>query len=379
VCSSDLNWRDLDYGIGQVGNINIEGNTISSTDEDGNITLAPNGSGGVYVNSDLFVLGDVYSQSNKRLATVEYVDSVAQGLDVKESVRVASTEDLVLFGEQEVDGIPIVSGDRILVKNQSFKSQNGIYVISEENWQRSPDANSNSEVTSGMFCFVEEGETNANSGWVLATKRPIVLGATELDFSQFSGAGQITVAGGLEKQGNEIKVGTADSSRIVINSDNIDLAMTGVPPGEYTRVLVDEYGRVIQGGLFSTSSITSVGTLTSGVWNASVIGSLYGGTGIASYSSKVSIRSPLIDFSQTGDIEIFTVPAGYVFSMDSMEVMTKVVTDPDSAPSIRFGDGIDFEAYCSERTVTIEEIGSRYIMQNSYNSILLFSLRHLLY
>jgi formylmethanofuran dehydrogenase subunit D len=278
-------WQDLKYSIGQVGNLNIGsggGNSIESTF--GDILLSPNG-GNVQVSSNLFVSGNVYSSTNKKLATEEYVDSVKQGLDVKDSVRVATTEYIDLQGIKTIDGVSLSAGDRVLVKNQLDQNQNGIYEVSSGVWVRASDANTNEDVTPGMFAFVEQGDVNSNSGWVLITARPIVLGVTPLSFTQFSGAGQITVNGGLVKEGNAISVQTADASRIVINPNSIDLAASGVQPGEYTRVQVDEYGRVTSGANWSSNDITSLGTITSGVWNASVIQPQYGGTGISSYSS----------------------------------------------------------------------------------------------
>lgn len=181
-------------------------------------------------------------------ATKAYVDATKQGLDVKDSVRVATTGNITLSGTQTIDGISLSAGNRVLVKNQSTASENGIYdVVSGGSWTRSADANISAEVTSGMFVFVEEGSTNADSGWVLTTDGAITLGTTGLAFTQFSGAGQITAGGGLTKTGNTIDVATADAGRIVINADSIDLATTGVSASTYKSVTVDTYGRVTAG------------------------------------------------------------------------------------------------------------------------------------
>jgi len=181
-------------------------------------------------------------------ATKAYVDATKQGLDVKDSVRAATTANITLSGTQTVDGVSLLAGDRVLVKNQSTASENGIYdVVSGGSWTRSADANVSSEVTSGLFVFVEEGTTNADSGWVLTTDGSITLGTTSLAFVQFSGAGQITAGAGLSKTGNTIDVGTASASRIVVNANDIDLATTGVSQGTYKSVTVDTYGRVTAG------------------------------------------------------------------------------------------------------------------------------------
>jgi hypothetical protein len=180
-------------------------------------------------------------------ATKAFVDAARSGLDVKASVRVATTANITLSGTQTIDGVSVIAGDRVLVKNQSTGSENGIYVVSASGWSRASDADANAEVTAGLFTFVEEGTTNADSGWVLSTNAPVTIGTTSLSFAQFSGAGQVTAGAGLTKSGNTIDVATADAGRIVVNADSIDLATTGVSASTYKSVTVDAYGRVTAG------------------------------------------------------------------------------------------------------------------------------------
>lgn len=187
-------------------------------------------------------------------ATKAYVDAARSGLDVKASVKVATTANITLSGAQTIDGVSVTTGDRVLVKNQSTASQNGIYVVAVGSWARASDADSDTEVTSGLFTFVEEGSVNADSGWVLSTNGPITLDTTGLAFAQFSGAGQITAGDGLTKTGNTLDIVTASSSRIVVNADSIDLATTGVTASTYKSVTVDTYGRITAGTNPSTLS-----------------------------------------------------------------------------------------------------------------------------
>lgn len=195
--------------------------------------------------------------SDNDAATKAYVDAARLGLDVKESVRVATTANITLSGTQTIDGIVVVSGDRVLVKDQSTASQNGIYIVDSGSWTRASDANSDAKVTAGLFAFVSEGSANADSGWVLTTNDIITLGTTGLVFAQFSGAGQVTAGNGLTKNGSTIDVvGTAD--RIVVNADSIDLATvsrsdsTGSAGISFLQsVTTDSYGRV-------TSSVSGV-------------------------------------------------------------------------------------------------------------------------
>lgn len=163
-------------------------------------------------------------------ATKAYVDATAQGLEIKASCRVATTASITLSGTQTIDGIAVVAGDRVLVKNQggtASNAANGIYVVAAGAWARSSDADTSAEVTAGMFTFIEEGTVNADSGWVLTTDNPIVLGTTPLAFSQFSGAGQVSAGPGLGKTGNELFVNVG--AGIQISSDNVAVLLASSP------------------------------------------------------------------------------------------------------------------------------------------------------
>ncbi len=151
-------------------------------------------------------------------ATKAYVDSVISGLDTKESVRAATTADITLSGNQTIDGVSTVDGDRVLVKEQSDLTENGIYVTDSGAWSRSADADNTpgAEIGPGMFTFVEEGSTEANNGFVAfgtttgagALEGYFNLGVDDIEFSQFSGAGQITAGTNLNKSGNTMNLDT---------------------------------------------------------------------------------------------------------------------------------------------------------------------------
>jgi len=148
------------------------------------------------------------------IATKGYVDSARQGLDVKASVRAATTAAINLATDLEagdvIDGVTLVAGDRVLVKDQVTASENGIYVaVSSGAASRSTDANGTvdtGELTSGTFTFVEEGTVNFDSGFVVSTNGTITVGATAITWTQFSGAGSFDAGDGLSKNGTQVNV-----------------------------------------------------------------------------------------------------------------------------------------------------------------------------
>ena len=165
-------------------------------------------------------------------ATKAYVDGVSQGLDVKESVRAASTGNLTLSGAQMIDGVS-VADDRVLVKDQSSASENGIYVAAAGAWSRAADfdgsasGGADAEDVKGAFFFVEEGAINADNGFVCTNDGAITFGATSISFVQFSGAGSVIAGDGLSKSGNTLAV-NVDDSTIEIASDTLRVKDSGI-------------------------------------------------------------------------------------------------------------------------------------------------------
>lgn len=144
------------------------------------------------------------------VATKSYVDSAIEGLDVKESVLVATTSsdgDISLSGlSTTIDGYTLSGGERVLVKNQTTQSQNGIYIAASGSWSRASDAAQNGELDGGTFVWVELGTTNADTGWVVTSDGTITIGSSAITWVQFSGTGQITAGTGLTKTGNTLSV-----------------------------------------------------------------------------------------------------------------------------------------------------------------------------
>lgn len=195
--------------------------------------------------------------SDTDAATKAYVDATRQGLDPKESVRALETvSNITLSGTQTIDGVALSVDERVALNAQTAPAQNGIWIVKSGSWVRPSDFVTGT-VTSGAYFFVESGTAHANSGWILTTTGTITIGTTALSFTQFNGAADITAGNGLTKSGNTLNVVTADSTRIVVNPDNIDLAtISGLTPGTYTKITVDAYGRATAGATATTENIT---------------------------------------------------------------------------------------------------------------------------
>ena len=265
------------------------GAKLSTQGGDANIDLIldPKGSGVVDVNSSrISNLTD--PTQDQDAATKSYVDNVVNGLDVKESVRLATTANLASTynngagtltgssnGALSIDGSAVSTNDRILVKNQTDTKQNGIYVVTATGdgsnpfvLTRSGDADAASEITGGTFTFVEQGTANSENGFVFTHDGTPTLGTTAITVTQFSGAGQITAGAALTKTGNQLDV-AVDDSTIEVSSDALQIKTTY--PGQ--------------------ASITTLGTITTGVWNGTAIAATSGGTGLTSYSTGDIIRA----------------------------------------------------------------------------------------
>ena len=214
-----------------VDNLNVNGNTIATTNTNGNLVLDPNGTGTIDVSSARITSLATPTQTTDA-ATKAYVDAQLQGLDVKNSVRVATTANGTLSSafanNSTVDGITLATGDRILLKDQSTGSQNGIYTVNSSGAPtRATDFDADSEVTGGTFFFVEEGTANADNGFVMTNDGTVTVGSTALVFTQFSGAGQVTAGSALTKSGNTLNVAVDDSS-IEVSSDALRVKASGI-------------------------------------------------------------------------------------------------------------------------------------------------------
>jgi len=228
--------------------------TAATADATGGTLAKRDGSGRIHVGTPT---------QDTHAANKSYVDAARQGLDVKKSVRVATTAAINIAEDLEagdvIDGVTLVAGDRVLVKDQNTASENGIYVaVASGAASRSSDANGTAdtgELSGGTFTFVEEGTTNADHGFAISSNGPLTVGTDAITWTQFSGTGSFTSGNGLSKDGNTINVNVV-ADRTAITGDAVDIASTYV----------------------GQASITTLGTITTGTWTATDVGIAHGGT-----------------------------------------------------------------------------------------------------
>ena len=262
-----------------VDNVSVDGNTVSTTNSNGDLVLSPNGTGSVTVPSGYKNRAGFGANS---LVSKEYVDAVKVGLDFKDSVRAASTANVTVSGPgAAIDGVTLSSNDRVLLKNQSTASENGIYVFNgaASAMTRATDADSSDEVTPGMFVFVEEGTVNADNGFVLTTDGSITVGSTSLAFAQFSGAGQITAGDALTKTGNQLDVND-DNVTLEVNSDA--LRIKGISATAVGDLLIGQasnagYTRLVKpsGNATAHDYILSMNTSGAAQWSNTLDGGTF--------------------------------------------------------------------------------------------------------
>ena len=163
--------------------------------------------------------------------TKAQLDAIARGLDWKNSVKAATTANLTLTAPQTVDGISLIAGDRVLVKDQTTATANGIYVVAAGAWTRATDFDDSVEVTAAAAVPVEQGTVNGDAVFILATDGPITIGSTNLAFTRLGGTGVTYTAGnGLNLSGSQFSVVPKAGGGLIVDGTgvSIDPAYTGL-------------------------------------------------------------------------------------------------------------------------------------------------------
>ena len=272
VASSGFISTTGNVSAGNVNTSDIVGATVTVTSA-GAISLA-----GTEINANstkILNLADPVNGADA--ANKQYVDSVAEGLNVKAAVIAATTANITLSGAQTIDGISIVAGNRVLVKDQTAPAENGIYVAAAGAWARSSDMDVWAEFP-GAFTFVTTGTDYADTGWVCTSDAGGTLGTTAVTWSQFSGAGQYTAGAGLDLTGTVFSV-NVDETTTTITGDAVVVkasaqfvtpnigAATGTSLSATGTVTADDTitgGNIATGGTVSSTGTATVGNVATG-------------------------------------------------------------------------------------------------------------------
>lgn len=340
-----------------VDNLNLNGNTIISTNTNGNITISPNGSGEVSINS-------VINANDNRITSVgtpvsstdavnkAYADAISGGLIPIASVKVKTYTSLDSYTKtgsgvgayleadtngalSDIDNVSLSVDDRILVDDNGSADDvdNGVYTVTSlggasSKWKLTRATDADDSISTGLYTYIEEGDTYAGTGWVLISGT--VVDTDDLIFTQFNATESITAGAGLVKDGIIVDIGSGNG--ITVNADSIEIALDGVTDSTSGLKLsssglaissnIGGTGLTLSSGILnvdaSQTQITSIGTLTAGTWNASTIGVAYGGTGSTSLTSGYFLQG-------NGTSAVTTtkaVPTGVVVGTSDTQTLT---------------------------------------------------------
>jgi hypothetical protein len=336
-------------------------NTVDATDTSHASFIV---NGGMSVQKSIRVGGSL-DMSNSRITNVgnpiaqtdavnkSYVDLLKQGLYVKDSVKVAT----VLAGALAtdfaagniIDGYTLQAGDRLLIKDQVDAKENGIYIVQSASQPLRAADYAAGHVAAGTFCFVESGNTNAALGWICNSPvEASLVGSNTLNFTQFTGLGQVTPGQGLSKNFNVMNV-NVDNSSVEISANALRIKNTAVSTG-----LTGGSGAPLQTTPNQTH-VTMLGDITTGTWEASTIQVPYGGTGNTQFSSgsilygngtnKLATSSKLHFDDASNKLGVGTSNPSATIHVESTDAAGLLLNanslgnSPGSLPSIAFARG----------------------------------------
>ena len=346
-----------------IDNLNINGNEIQSTNNDGDIVLNPNGTGAVDVSGAR--ISNLASPVNPTdAATKNYVDNAVSGLNWKQAVNLLADSNVALTGSTStlvIDGhsaLDVTDNNiyRVLLTAQTDDSENGIYTYTDNGTSyslvRSNDADEYSEII-GASVWVLEGVTYANTGWTQSNH--YLSSFSSQNWVQFSGAGAYIAGAGLGQSGTEFFVKVATSGGIEIVSDELQLKSTlagdgltydvgGVlnVNGTSNRIAVSADAIDIASTYVGQSSITTLGTISTGTWQADVVSPTYGGTGVNNGSNTITlggnistagafttVGSHSISLTATANTSVTLPTSGTLATLAGTETLTnKTLTSP---------------------------------------------------
>jgi hypothetical protein len=233
----------------------VTGNVVGTNDTQtlSNKTLGSNLDAGTYKITNLGT-----PENSTDAATKAYVDAVSEGLHIHPSVNAATTENISISADLEagdvIDGVTLVSGNRVLVKDQTTASQNGIYVVQPTGAAvRAADFDQPAEVDGGDFVFVTGGNTYDNTGWVQTSTGIVTIGSDPIVFTQFSGAGTFLAGYGLYLDGNTFNA----NSNVLANLEYVANAVS-----DHSNLTTGVHG--VSGNVVGTSDTQTLTNKTLG-------------------------------------------------------------------------------------------------------------------
>jgi hypothetical protein len=347
------------------GSITGTGALTFTSASNGNITLAPHGTGIVDV-SGKRVIGMATPTTGTDGANKDYVDAVAQGAGNAPftAVRAIALSNITLSAPQTIDGVSVIAGDRVLVTAQSTGAQNGIYVVAAGAWTRATDANADAEFPAGKQVFVNEGSAYGNTVWAITNDTAITVGTTTISFTQVGGLGQVTAGSGLTKTGNVLDVGAGTG--ITVAADTVGLTGQALALHNLgtngmiartsagvvaARTITGTAGRIsitngdgvsgnptinIDTSYVGQATITTLGTIGTGTWNGTLISPTYGGTGVNNGVKTITLGGNFTTsgaftttFTATANTVVTLPTTGTLATLTGTETLTnKTLTSP---------------------------------------------------
>ena len=262
------------FNAGSIGALPLSGGTLTGPLSLSNNTIS---SVGNPINA--------YDAANK-----SYVDSKASGLNVKASCVVATTVNITLSGTQTIDGVAVTAGQRVLVKNQSTQSQNGIYVVAASSWSRSSDAATWADLI-GATVFITSGSTQAASTWTCNATAGGTIGVTAVVFVQFAASQSYTASSGITLTGNNFTL-TSPVPQSLGGTGSTSIG-TGIPYSDGTSLTPATGGQIASS--IGTATVVNSTNSTNSTYANNLTGGAVGDLLYQSASgvtSKLNISSP---------------------------------------------------------------------------------------
>lgn len=232
----------------------------------GNETVA-----GIKTFTSIPVLPATSPTTANQATSKEYVDTIAAGLSVRNACVVATTGNITLSGTQTIDGVAVIAGDRVLVKQQSTAAENGIWVVAAGAWSRATDYDASSEVAAGSFTNVVSGTAHGNTQWVQVTPGTITVGTDAMAFTQLSAPPAYTGSDGVARTGTNFAADLSATGAITLTGDSLQVAVDGSSierSSNALQVKASGITNTMLAGSIADSKLSTISTADKVAWTA---------------------------------------------------------------------------------------------------------------